>query len=107
MNSTPTRSHQVRCVRGNVALSAQLSDQRSDEFTSLVNLSGTGCLLETERELAVGEVVFMRFSVPGQLDVTTEGRVARVQDKQIGVAFEQLSETQSERIVQHVVSRKR
>jgi hypothetical protein len=107
MNTHQIRQHQLRCVRGNVALSAEVAQPTGRaEFSSLVNLSGTGCLLESQGPLAVGDVVFLRFSLPGQAEVETTGRVARRVDNQVGVQFEQLPEATSEKIVRHVVSRR-
>ncbi|MDB5099364.1 MAG: hypothetical protein JWM80_3785 [Cyanobacteria bacterium RYN_339] len=103
------RQHQLRCVRSNVALSAEVAGNatRRAEHTGLVNLSGTGCLLEDRNTLAVGDVVFMRFSLPGQSSVETTGRVARRIDNQVGVQFDEMTEATSEKIVRHVVSRRK
>jgi hypothetical protein len=102
---TMLRNHQLRCVRSNVALSAVVCDptERGPEFTGLVNLSGTGCLLETDRQLSVGDVVFVRFSLPGQAEVETTGLVARVEDTKVGVSFQNVNESVSDRIVRHVM----
>lgn len=103
---TTARTHMLRCVRSNVALSAEVAapSARRPEFTSMTNLSGTGCLLANEHDMKVGEVVFMRFSLPGQVEVETTARVARVDATNVGVAFQDLSELESERIVRHVVA---
>jgi hypothetical protein len=106
MNTHQIRQHQLRCVRGNVALSAEVATPGHAEFSRLVNLSGTGCLLDSASPLAVGDVVFMRFSLPGQAEVETTGRVARRINNQVGVQFDTLSEATSERIVRHVFSRR-
>jgi hypothetical protein len=108
MNSHQIRQHQLRCVRSNVALSAEVARPtgRGAEYNSLVNLSGTGCLLEDRGTLTVGDTVFMRFSLPGQAEVETTGRVARRVDNQVGVQFDALSEATSEKIVRHVVTRR-
>lgn len=103
------RPHQLRCVRSKVTLSAEVvsPENRRPEFTGLVNLSGSGCLIESDREMQVGEVVFMRFSLPGQAQVETTARVARIEDDKIGVAFSEMSESASERIVRHVLQEER
>lgn len=106
MNTHQIRQHQLRCVRSNVALSAEVAASGHAEFTRLVNLSGTGCLLDSPSPLAVGDVVFMRFSLPGQAEVETTGRVARRIDNQVGVQFDAMPEATSEKIVRHVVSRR-
>jgi hypothetical protein len=98
-----TRSHTLRCVRSKVALSAEVATSGKSGHTGLVNLSGTGCLLENEGSLKVGDVVFLRFALPGQAEVETTGRVARSEEDLVGVAFQNLSEHASERIVRHVV----
>jgi len=69
-----------------------------------MRLSGTGCLLENPGALAVGDLVFLRFSLPGQAEVETTGRVARRVDNQVGVQFDTLSEATAEKIVRHVVT---
>lgn len=73
--TTAVRSHRLRCMRSAVSLSAEVE---GGDYSQILNLSGSGCLLETERPMQVGEVVFLRFSLPGLADVETEARVARV-----------------------------
>jgi Tfp pilus assembly protein PilZ len=82
--TTAVRSHRLRCVRSSVALSAEIKPVDGavsfDDFSQILNLSGSGCLLESEKSFAVGDVVFLRFSLPGCKEVETEARVARVSD---------------------------
>lgn len=75
---TAVRSHRLRCMRSAVSLSAEVKAPACGEYSQILNLSGSGCLLETERPLAIGEVVMLRFSLPGMKEVETEARVARV-----------------------------
>jgi hypothetical protein len=104
-------THRLRAVRSAVALSAEVSApsaRRPEGFTSIVNLSGSGALLQTSRRLNEGEVVFLRFALPGMAEVTAEARVARVAgDGQIGVTFERLEDRTAEMIVRHVVTEDR
>ena len=104
-------THRLRAVRSAVALSAELTEttaRRPEGFTNIVNLSGTGALLETSRRLNEGEVVLLRFSLPGVKVVEAEARVARITGEgQIGVTFERLDERAAEVIVRHVVQEDR
>ncbi|MFN3431884.1 MAG: PilZ domain-containing protein [Candidatus Sericytochromatia bacterium] len=109
-------SHRLRAVRSAVALSAVVSrpearrpeGRRQDAFTSIVNLSGTGALLATDRTYTEGDVVHLRFSLPGMAEVQTEARVARVVGQgQVGVTFERLEDRTAEMIVRHVVLEER
>lgn len=103
-------SHRLRAVRSAVALSAEVSApaaRRPEGFTSIVNLSGSGALLETSRQMNEGEVVFLRFSLPGMKEVTTEARVARVAGGQVGVTFERIEDRTTEMIVRHVYGEER
>jgi hypothetical protein len=72
---TAARSFRLRAVRGPVALSAEV---QREGFSRLLNLSGSGCLFDSERTHQAGDVVFMRIALPGQKEVETRGRVARV-----------------------------
>jgi hypothetical protein len=100
-------SHRLRAVRSAVALSAEVTApeaRRPVGFTNIVNLSGSGALLQTSRTMNEGEVVFLRFSLPGMSEVETEARVARVTgDGQVGVTFERIEDRATEMIVRHVV----
>lgn len=104
-------THRLRAVRSAVALSAEVSAptvRRPEGFTSIVNLSGSGALLQTSQKMNEGEVVFLRFSLPGMKDVTTEARVARVADDgQVGVTFERIEDRTTEMIVRHVYGEER
>ena len=101
--STALRNPTLRAVRGPVALSAEVRGAQKGFFSEIVNMSGSGALLKTDAKLAVGDVVMMRFSVPGHADVQTEARVARVEGKTKGVAFTDISEHASELVVRHVL----
>lgn len=101
--TTAVRNAQLRAVRGPVALSAETNGS----FTEIVNMSGTGALLTADQSLQVGEVVFMRFVVPGAAEVTTAARVARVDGETAGVAFEGLEQHDAEMIVRHVLRGRR
>ena len=73
-----------------------------------MNLSGSGALLETERAMTEGELVRLRFSLPGVAMVEAEARVARITGEgQIGVTFERLDDRTAEMIVRHVVQEER
>jgi PilZ domain len=104
-------THRLRAVRSAVALSAEVTNpnaRRSDAFTNIVNLSGTGALLESDRAFREGEVVFLRFSLPGMAQVETEARVARITEGgQVGVTFERIEERASEMVVRHVLLEER
>lgn len=109
--TTAHRSHQVRCVRSAVTLSAEVHGAAEtavpDFFTEIVNMSGSGCLMATDRPMRVGQVIMMRFSLPGLTEVETSGLVARVdgreEDALVGVSFQALEERDSDMIVRHVV----
>ena len=104
------RSHVLRCFRSPVALSAEVTT-RVRRPEAIVNLSGSGCLLQTESQFEEGETVRMRFSLPGAKEVVAEGRVARVtrenNDFFVGVAFENLGDRDSEFIARHVMAENR
>lgn len=97
--TTAARPAQLRAVRGPVALSADTGHG----FAEIVNMSGTGALLTADRPMQVGEVLFMRFVVPGAAEVTAEARVARVENGTAGVAFRNLDQHDAEMIVRHVM----
>lgn len=100
--TTAVRPTQLRAVRGPVSLSAETNGR----FTEIVNMSGTGALLTADSAMQVGEVVFMRFAVPGAAEVTTEARVARIDGTTAGVSFQGLDEHDAEMIVRHVLGRR-
>jgi hypothetical protein len=105
-----TTTHRLRAVRSAVALSAEVTRteaRRPEASTSIVNLSGSGALLETGRHYNEGDVVFLRFSLPGMKVVEAEARVARVSGGQVGVTFERLEDRTAEMIVRHVVQEER
>ena len=106
-----TITHRLRAIRSAVALSAEVSRPealRAEASSSIVNLSGSGALLETDRAYTEGDVVFLRFSLPGMKEVEAEARVARVAgDGQVGVTFERLEDRTAEMIVRHVVQEER
>ena len=101
--TTAARSTQLRAVRGPVALSAETAGG----FAEIVNMSGTGALLTADRPMQVGEVLFMRFAVPGAAEVATEARVARIDGGTAGVAFTNLDEHDAAMIVRHVMRHQR
>jgi hypothetical protein len=105
--TTAARSPMLRAVRGPVALSAEVRGRRDTVVTEIMNMSGTGALLSADKALQVGDVVFMRFSVPGSADVETEARVARVDADSAGVAFQNLDQDDAEMIVRHVMRGRR
>lgn len=108
--TTASRNHQVRCIRSNVTLSAEVAatpTQDTEFFSEIVNMSGSGCLLATDRPMKVGEVVFMRISLPGLTEVEAEARVARVDDQLIGMAFNTIEEHDNDMLVQHVIREER
>jgi hypothetical protein len=104
-------NRRLRAVRSAVALSAEVSrtdNRRSEPFSRVVNLSGSGALLETDREMEEGELVRLRFSLPGVAMVEAEARVARIVGSgQVGVTFERLDDRTAEMIVRHVVQAER
>jgi hypothetical protein len=100
---TPTRPSMLRAARGPVALSAEVRGQRDGFYSEIVNMSGTGALLNADRELAVGDVLFLSFAVPGAAEVRTEATVARVDGHTAGVAFHDVEEHEAAMIVRHVL----
>ena len=112
--TTATRSQQVRCVRSHVTLSAEVAAAPTadvDFYSEIVNMSGSGCLLATDRPMTVGEVVFMRISLPGLTEVEAEARVARIENREddalTGMMFNGIEEHDNDMLVQHVVREQR
>jgi hypothetical protein len=105
--TTAFRSHTLRCFRSPVALSAEVTTQ-AGRPEAIVNLSGSGCLLQTRDRFVEGQTVRMRFSLPGAKEIEAEGRVARITNENndvfVGVAFENLGERDSEFIARHVMA---
>lgn len=103
----------MRSERTKVALSAAVGGKAkaNTQHVRLVNLSATGCLMETDEPLREGEVVRLRFSLPGQTEVEVLGTVARVAQEgsgqQIGISFSELDEQKSEHLARHVATQKR
>lgn len=100
--TSAARSPMLRAARGPVALSAEVRGQRPGFYSEIVNMSGTGALL-ADSDLSVGDVVFLRFCVPGAAVVETEAHVARVVDGTAGVAFHNVNQHDAEMIVRHVL----
>ena len=103
-------THRLRAIRSAVTLSAEVSrpeSRQAEEFTNIVNLSGSGALLESDKAFREGDVVFLRFSLPGMKQVEAEARVARVAGTEVGVTFERLEDRTTEMIVRHVVQEDR
>lgn len=101
--TTAMRPPMLRAARGPVALSAEVKGQRPGFYSEIVNLSGTGALLNADPGLNVGDVVFLRFAVPGAAEVETTARVARVDGRTAGVAFQGVEQHDAEMIVRHVM----
>lgn len=103
----------LRSERTQVALSAAMEGQEPHEerHARLVNLSATGCLMETDEPLREGEQVRLRFSLPGQTEVEVVGTVARVAQEasgtQVGIAFSALDEGKTEHLARHVATQRR
>lgn len=135
--TTAARNFRLRCVRGPVALSTEVRREASSHqegYSRLLNLSGSGALFDSAAAHKAGDVVFLRFALPGQKEVEARAHVARVSSQErprlghglssfmsgasprpneefvsaddryfVGVAFDELSEHDSEAIVGHIV----
>lgn len=100
--TTAARSHRLRCLRTSVSLPAEVESATAAVWVELVNLSGSGCLFETDEPFTLGERVHLQFSVPGLKDMLVEAEVVRSDAQQVAVAFLGLDERATE-VIAHLV----
>jgi DNA-binding response OmpR family regulator len=64
-----------------VLLRAQVKGAKDDSvfFCTSQNLSASGILIETDRDLATGDLISCSFFLPGAAQITTDGEVARME----------------------------
>lgn len=105
---TAAAGQRLRCLRSPVAFSAEVAVVAAGHahYARLVNLSGSGCLLQTDRLHRAGEALRLRFSVPSSMEVEVEAVVVRVEAGRIGVAFTRIDERVTETIARLVVAQR-
>jgi DNA-binding response OmpR family regulator len=88
-----------------VLLRAKVQGTRDDTvfFCTSQNISSTGILIETDRTLAVGDVISCSFYLPGAAHISADGKVVRLEKKpdgnhSCGVHFENISQEHKQAI---------
>lgn len=98
----------IRSIRVRLEVSVQTSREGATFSCISRNVSTTGILLETARELAVGDRIVCRFALPGLQQIEAEGDVVRsvrmlAGGHQYGVRFTGLF-SESRRMIERYIS---
>ncbi len=89
-NGEERRASRRHKVRFRVNLSSAESREVEGEVT---DLSADGCFVENDAAVLEGDLVKLRFELPGQGDLTVWGNVVfRVRDKGFGLSFSAFSQ---------------